>query len=162
MFFIDGSSKKAFFCTFYKRSILGSLKGSFPVEIGEETVQTTLAEMRDRAPMAPTTQVWWPALGQEEGDSGELRWTTHGEAEAELGLTLPANHALAGAELQVQVIPTPAHFLRPYLAHFPPRFFPLFCAFSPSRRDGSNEPQAGTQGQETVARGSEQPFLRSG
>ena len=26
-------------------------------------------------------------------------------------------------------------------------FFPVFCAFSPPRRDGSNEPQAGTQGQ---------------
>ena len=33
---------------------------------------------------------------------------------------------------------------RPYLAHFSP-LFPVFCAFSPSRRDGSNDPQAGTQ-----------------
>ena len=148
MFFIDGSSQKNLFFVYFIKDLQGP-KNVFPL-IGEETVQTTLAEMRDMAPMAPTTQVWWPALGQEEGDSGELRWTTHGEAEAELGLTLPANHALAGAELQVQVIPTPAHFLRPYLAHFPPHFFPLFCAFSPSRRDGSNEPQAGTQGQETV------------
>ena len=32
-------------------------------------------------------------------------------------------------------------------------FFPVFCAFSPSRRGGPNEPQAGTQGQETAARG---------
>ena len=31
-----------------------------------------------------------------------------------------------------------------------PPFFPVFCAFSPSRRGGSNEPQAGTQGQEMV------------
>ena len=31
-----------------------------------------------------------------------------------------------------------------------PSFFLVFCAFSPSRRDGSNEPQAGTQGQETA------------
>ena len=36
---------------------------------------------------------------------------------------------------EFQVIPTPLH---------------VFCAFSPSRRGGSNEPQAGTQGQETV------------
>ena len=31
-------------------------------------------------------------------------------------------------------------------------FSPVFCAFSPSRRGGSNEPQAGTQGQETADR----------
>ena len=31
-------------------------------------------------------------------------------------------------------------------------FFPVFCAFSPSRRGGSNEPQAGTQGQETAGK----------
>ena len=30
-------------------------------------------------------------------------------------------------------------------------FFPVFCAFSPSRRGGSTVPQAGTQGQETAA-----------
>ena len=34
-----------------------------------------------------------------------------------------------------------------------PPFFPVFCAFSPSRRDGSNEPQAGTQGQDNGGRG---------
>ena len=48
-----------------------------------------------------------------------------------------------------QVIPTPSHFLDRILPIFPP-FFPIFCAFSPSRRTGSNEPQAGTQGQETA------------
>ena len=32
-------------------------------------------------------------------------------------------------------------------------FFLVFCAFSPARRDGSNEPQAGTQGQETAGTG---------
>ena len=53
---------------------------------------------------------------------------------------------------QTQVIPpVPSSFalLRPYLAHFFPVFL-VFCAFSPSRRDGSNEPQAGTQGQDTA------------
>ena len=40
---------------------------------------------------------------------------------------------------------------RPYLGHFFP-FFLVFCAFSPPRRDGSNEPQAGTQGQETAGK----------
>ena len=49
--------------------------------------------------------------------------------------------------------PIPSLFsrLRPYLGHFPP-FFLVFCAFSPSRRGGSNEPQAGTQGQETAGK----------
>ena len=53
-----------------------------------------------------------------------------------------------------QVIPPlPSLFtlLRPYLAQFFP-VSPRFCAFSLPRRHGSNEPQAGTQGQETAAR----------
>eukprot|EP01045_Picozoa_sp_COSAG04_P001567 COSAG04_NODE_53_length_30631_cov_16.782261_20_plen_145_part_00 len=41
-------------------------------------------------------------------------------------------------------------------------FFPVFCAFSPPRRDGSNEPQAGTQGRETAGTGAQTPFRRSG
>ena len=63
----------------------------------------------------------------------------------------PAEHL---QRLTGQVIPTPLHVL----GHISPIFFPsflVFCAFSPSRRDGSNEPQAATQGHETVARGSE-------
>ena len=52
---------------------------------------------------------------------------------------------------QYQVIPTPLHVLDRISPIFSP-FFPVFCAFSPSRRGGSNEPQAGAQGQETVAR----------
>jgi len=42
-----------------------------------------------------------------------------------------------------------SHFLGRISPIFP-RFSPVFCAFSPSRRGGSNEPQAGTQGQETA------------
>ena len=38
---------------------------------------------------------------------------------------------------------------RPFFPPFPP----VFCAFSPSGQDGSNEPQAGTQGQETADKG---------
>ena len=57
----------------------------------------------------------------------------------------------------LQVIPTPSHVLGRISPIFSP-FFPVFCAFSPSRRGGSNEPQAGTQGQETVARGSKHRF----
>jgi len=53
--------------------------------------------------------------------------------------------------MSYQVIPTPLHVLDRISPIFPP-FFPVFCAFSSPRRDGSNEPQAGTQGQETVAR----------
>ena len=44
----------------------------------------------------------------------------------------------------------------PFLDHISPifsPFFSVFCAFSPSRRGGSNEPQAGTQGQETAGTG---------
>ena len=44
-----------------------------------------------------------------------------------------------------QVIPTPSRVLdriSPIVSSFPP----VFCAFSPSRRGGSNEPQAGNQG----------------
>ena len=37
-------------------------------------------------------------------------------------------------------------------------FFPIFCAFSTSRRGGSNEPQAGTQGQETDDKTPRAPF----
>jgi len=49
----------------------------------------------------------------------------------------------------LQVIPTPSHLLDRVSPIFSP-FFLVFCAFSPSGRDGSNEPQAGTQGQETA------------
>eukprot|EP01045_Picozoa_sp_COSAG04_P027214 COSAG04_NODE_3938_length_2410_cov_2.020338_2_plen_243_part_00 len=51
-----------------------------------------------------------------------------------------------------QVIRTPLHVLGRISPIFPP-FFPVFCAFSPSRQDGSNEPQAGIQGQETAGTG---------
>ena len=60
-------------------------------------------------------------------------------------------------QLGLQVIPTPSHFLGRISPIFPP-FFPVFCAFSPSRRGGSNEPQAGAQGQETVARAPKHRF----
>ena len=57
----------------------------------------------------------------------------------------------------LEVIPTPSHVLGRISPIFSP-FFPVFCAFSPPRRDGSNEPQAGTQGQETVARAPKHRF----
>ena len=41
------------------------------------------------------------------------------------------------------------HFGRPRISPIFSPFFPVFCAFSPARRDGPNEPQAGTHGQET-------------
>ena len=44
-----------------------------------------------------------------------------------------------------------SHFLVHISPIFPPKF-PVFCAFSPPRRDGSNEPQAGSQGQETAGK----------
>ena len=56
-----------------------------------------------------------------------------------------------------QVIPTPLRVLGRISPIFSP-FSPVFCAFSPSRRGGSNGPQAGTQGQETVARAPKHRF----
>ena len=49
------------------------------------------------------------------------------------------------------MIPTPLHVLDRISPIFSP-FFPVLCALSPSCRGGSNEPQAGAQGQEAVAR----------
>ena len=70
-------------------------------------------------------------------------------------------HLTAGAlecgemhAFQVRIVlsfPCP-HFLGRISPIFSP-FSPVFCAFSPPRQDGSNEPQAETQGQETAARG---------
>ena len=51
-----------------------------------------------------------------------------------------------------QVISTPSHLLDHISPIFPP-YFLVFCAFSPPGRDGSNEPQARTQGQETAGTG---------
>ena len=39
-------------------------------------------------------------------------------------------------------------------------FFPVFCALSPPGRGGSNEPQAGTQGQETAGARAKRGELR--
>ena len=57
-----------------------------------------------------------------------------------------------------KVIPTPSNLLDRISPIFPP-FFLVFCAFSPSRRGGSNEPQAGTQGQETAGKGTKRGEL---
>ena len=49
-----------------------------------------------------------------------------------------------------------------FLVHISPIFFPkipVFCAFSPSRRGGSNGPQAGTQGQERAGKGTKRGNL---
>ena len=56
-----------------------------------------------------------------------------------------------------QVIPTPSHLLDRISPIFPP-FFLVFCACSPSRRGGSNEPKTGIQGQETVSRAPKHRF----
>ena len=57
----------------------------------------------------------------------------------------PAMGNLSALGLLDKVIPTPSHLLD-RISPIPPPFFPVVCAFSPSRRGGSNEPQAGTQG----------------
>ena len=61
-------------------------------------------------------------------------------------------HIVDRESFPLQVIPTPSHLLG-RISPISPSFSPALCAFSPSRRGGSNEPQAGTQGQETVVRG---------
>ena len=52
---------------------------------------------------------------------------------------------------EIQVIPTPSQLLD-HISPISSPFFLVFCAFSPSRRGGSNEPKTGIQGQETVSR----------
>ena len=62
---------------------------------------------------------------------------------------------VAEGTLLAQVIP-PLPSCSHFLGHISPicsPFFPVFCAFSPPRRGGSNEPQAGPQGQETAGKG---------
>ena len=71
-------------------------------------------------------------------------------------------NSVAGSEIYdspQQVIPTPSHLLDRISPIFPP-FFLVFCAFSPSRRGGSKEPQAGIQGQETAGKGTKSSELR--
>ena len=69
--------------------------------------------------------------------------------------------AVPGPHACQLIPPVPSLFarFRPYLAHFYP-VFSVFCAFSPSRRGGSNEPQAGTRGQETAGKGTKSSELR--
>ena len=95
-------------------------------EAGEEP--TARAEPAQVAQPQEEEEEAGPTEGQEDGD------------EAERAARMAAKR---GA---LQVIPTPLHVLGRISPIFSP-FFPVFCAFSPSRRGGSNEPQAGRQGQ---------------
>ena len=96
---------------------------------------------------------WWldcdePCGGTNNG-SYATDWLYHNGA----GAAWPA--AFVGSAYP-QVIP-PVPFLVHSFGHISPispPFFLVFCAFSPSRRDGSNEPQAGIQGQETAGKSS--------
>ena len=56
-----------------------------------------------------------------------------------------------------QVIPTPSHLLDRISPISSPKI-PVFCAFSPPRRGGSNKPKTGIQGQETVSRAPKHRF----
>ena len=57
--------------------------------------------------------------------------------------------------IETQVIPTPLHVLGRISPIFPP-FFPVFCAFSPSRRGGSKSP-----GPRDSGKGAQTPFHRT-
>ena len=57
-----------------------------------------------------------------------------------------------------QVILTPSHLLDPTS----PIFSPFFCAFSPSRRDASNEPRSRNPGPRDSGKGVQTPLCRSG
>ena len=67
--------------------------------------------------------------------SAMVAWLCHRDCQA--GATVHE----AGAGYFAQVIPTPSHLLGRISPIFPP-FSPVVCAFSPSRRGGSNQPQA--------------------
>ena len=68
------------------------------------------------------------------------------------GPFIPAQNCLKREWMpQVSQSSLPSHFLGRISPIFLP-FFLVVCAFSPSRRGGSNEPQAGTQAQETAGR----------
>ena len=56
-------------------------------------------------------------------------------------------------------VPSLSTLFGPYLARFPPVFSRL-SASSPPQRDGSNEPRAGTQGQETAGKGTKRGELQ--
>ena len=80
-------------------------------------------------------------------------------AQAELERTILTPLREGGATLvddlrlwsEGEVIPTPSHLLD-RISPISPPFPPVLCAFSPSRRGGSNELPAGTQGQETAGK----------
>ena len=76
--------------------------------------------------------------------AGAVAWVVH-------FFSFPDNDDICSNEA-VQVIPTPSYLLDRISPIFAP-FFLVFCAFSPPRRDGSNKPQARTQGQETAGTG---------
>ena len=93
--------------------------------------------------------VWW--WTQDELD---LKWLPDSPWRDFLALPLDSGERAVFAEEQLEkgltaladkVIPTPLRVLGRISPIFSP-FFPVFCAFSPPGRGGSNEPQAETQG----------------
>ena len=64
------------------------------------------------------------------------------------------------AAVVFQVIPTPLHVLDRISPIFPP-FFPVFCAFSPSRR-GSSNAASRNPGPRNIGKGVRTLSLRSG
>ena len=110
-----------------------SLQNNFTIAVADELLRTTMPRLLH--------YLWLAAAG-----SSLLHL---------LGVVCSA--ALRGPAGWVQVIPTPLHVLGRISPIFSP-FFPVFCAFSPSRRGGSNEPKTGIQGHETVSRAPKHRF----
>ena len=120
------------------------------VEIDIRTTLGTTTEMvqaRAAEAVRAATEAFAPMTTVELAWEGALE-AAYCSPETPLVRELRRNH---------QVIPTPLHVLGRISAIFSP-FSPVFCAFSPSRRGGSNKPQAGAQGQETVARAPKHRF----
>ena len=86
----------------------------------------------------------------------EPRWSESRQALATV-LDFVGREAEAASQVTLLSLPC-SHVLDHILPIFPPKIT-VFCAFSPPGRDGSNEPQAGTQGQETAGKGTKRGEL---
>ena len=136
------------------------------VDVLKKPCSTLLEEMNDKVGEFDVYNIYdtcgHDRSGNRDKAKAGLKFLEIEETMASDTITIPAEHAnTLAAKRHPQVIPTPSHLLG-RISPISFRFPPVFCALSPPRRDGSNEPQAGTQGQETVSPGVRTPFCRPG